>query len=139
MVNLPNNQWITGTIVNALLFIAAWRLGLANALFVAILPSSVALMRGLLPAPMAMLIPYIILSNILLILVFSFLKKNLILAVPVASFVKFALLFGVSLYFAPKLLAPMMIMLQWSQLATALAGGFVAAMMISFLKKISTK
>ena len=137
LAHTPHNQWVTGTIVNALLFVAAWRLGLANAILVAVLPSSVALMRGLLPAPMAMLIPYIIVSNVLLILTFSFLKKNLTLGVPVAAFVKFCFLFGVSLYFAPKLLAPMMMMLQWSQLATALAGGFLAAMTISFLKKTS--
>ncbi|MEA2006582.1 MAG: hypothetical protein U9O20_00260 [Patescibacteria group bacterium] len=135
LAHTPHNQWITGTIVNALLFIAAWRLGLANAILVAVLPSSVALMRGLLPAPMAILIPYIIFSNVLLILTFSFLKKNLTLGVSIASFVKFTFLFGVSLYFAPKLLAPMIMMLQWSQLITALAGGFVAAMTISLLKK----
>ena len=86
---------------------------------------------------MALLIPYIILSNVLLILTFSFLKKNIALGISIASLVKFSFLFGVSVYFAPKLLSPMLVMLQWPQLTTALAGGFAAAIMIAFLKKSS--
>ena len=75
LAHTPHNQWITGTIVNAILFLAVWRVGVVNAAFVAFLPSSIALLRGLLPAPMAILIPYIILANIILICVFYILKK----------------------------------------------------------------
>ena len=43
LAHTPQNQWITGTIVNAILFLAVWRVGLVNAAFVAALPSSIAL------------------------------------------------------------------------------------------------
>lgn len=135
LAHTPHNQWITGTIVNTLLFVAAWRLGIVNSVLIATLPSSIALSRGLLPAPMALLVPYIIFSNILLVLVFLLLKKNLSYGIIVSSLVKFGFLFGISLYFAPKLLGPLIVMMQWPQLITALAGGFGAAGIITFLKK----
>lgn len=135
LAHTPHNQWVTGTIVNALLFITAWRFGIVNSILVATLPSSIALLRGLLPAPMALLVPYIIFSNILLISIFLMLKKNLSYGIFISSLAKFGFLFGVSLYFTPKLLAPLVVMMQWPQLITALAGGFVAAGTITFLKK----
>ena len=116
----PNNQWITGTIVNAILFIAVWRVGIANAALIAALPSSVALMRGLLPAPMAVLIPYIIVSNLLLISIFYFLPKYPLFAVVLSSLAKFLFLFAVTSYFV-KIATPFIVMMQWSQLFTALA------------------
>ncbi len=139
LAHTPHNQWITGTIVNALLFVAVWRLGIANAILIAVLPSSIALSRGLLPVPMALLVPYIIFSNILLISVFSLLKKNLSYGIFISAFVKFGFLFVISLYFAPKLLAPLVVMMQWPQLITALAGGFIAAGIITILKKQTLK
>lgn len=48
LAHTPHNQWITGTIVNAILFLAVWRVGLVNAALVGALPSSIALARGLL-------------------------------------------------------------------------------------------
>ena len=134
LAHTPHNQWITGTIVNALLFIAAWKLGIANSLFVAAMPSSIALLRGLLPAPMAFLVPFIIISNLLLIIVFSSLRKNIALGIFISSLTKFIFLFGISSYFAIKLAAPLIVMMQWPQLITALAGGFVAYGAINILK-----
>ena len=100
---------------------------------VAALPSSIALLRGLLPAPMAILIPYIILSNIILVAVFYTARKlnletrfpSLIFAVSSAALLKFAFLFAVTSYFL-KVAWPLLAMMHWRQLFTALAGGLIA-------------
>lgn len=125
LAHTPQNQWITGTIVNAILFLAVWRVGIVNAAFAAALPSSVALARGLLPAPMAVLIPYIIISNLILIAVFYFLSRFPLLAIITSSFAKFLFLFTITSYFV-KVASPLIQMMHWPQLFTALAGGLIA-------------
>jgi hypothetical protein len=125
LAHTPHNQWITGTIVNALLFLAVWRVGVVNSLLVAALPSSIALLRGLLPAPMAALIPFIILSNIILVAVFFRAKKHPVSGVVAASFLKFFFLYAVSLFFL-ETAGPLLFMMQWPQFVTALAGGLIA-------------
>lgn len=135
LAHTPQNQWITGTVVNAVFFISAWKLGIVNALFIAVLPSSIALLGGLLLPPQVMLIPYIIISNALLISTFSFMKKQLLAGMFLASFLKFVFLSGIiSIFFAGKLPTAMIQMMQWPQLITALAGGFIA---IALIKKFS--
>ena len=129
LAHTPQNQWITGTIVNAIIFLAVWRVGIVNATFVAALPSSIALVRGLLPAPMAILVPYIIVSNLVLILIFYFFKKHRLTGVIAASAAKFAFLFVITTLFIP-ISHPLIGMLQWPQLATALAGGLITASII---------
>lgn len=139
LAHTPQNQWLTGTIVNLILFTAALKLSPANALLIAIVPSSIALMRGLLPAPMATVLPFIIASNFLLIVVFQIFRKfkenQLVLGVITASLAKFAFLFGTTLIFAKIINSNLIFMLQWSQLATALAGGFVFAGAVNFITK----
>ena len=130
------NQILTGTIVNSLLFLAAYRLPLANAMMIAILPSTVALLRGLLPAPMVMLIPYIIISNIILLASFSTFKKTPIIGVLTASFLKFGFLYSIVYIVAGQLNANLIAMFQWPQLITALIGGFI---FLNLLKIFKTK
>jgi len=125
LAHTPQNQWITGTIVNAILFLAVWRVGVVNASLVAVLPSSVALLRGLLPAPMAVLIPYIILSNVILVAVFYLLKKQPLTGVVTASILKFLFLFAITSVFI-RVASPLIQMMHWPQLVTALAGGLIA-------------
>lgn len=125
LAHSPQNQWITGTIVNAIIYLAVWRVGVVNAAFVTALPSSIALLHGLLPAPMAILIPYIILSNIILAGVFFALKKHPLWGVTIASLAKFIFLFTITAYFL-KVASPLLTMMQWPQLVTALAGGLFA-------------
>ena len=136
LAHTPQNQLLTGTIVNAILFLAAWKVGLLNAFAVAALPSTIALIRGLLPAPMAPLIPYIIISNLVLVLVFSLFKKRLLWGVATASFLKFGFLFSVTMFFASKINPAVLAMLQWPQLLTALLGGLAA---VGFIKIIQGK
>ena len=90
-------QPITGPIVNATLFIAVALLGAKNAILIGLLPSVIALSAGLLPAVLAPMIPFIMLSNAILIVVFGYLrKKNYWLAIVSASVLKFFFLFSVS-------------------------------------------
>ncbi|MFO7807573.1 MAG: hypothetical protein R6V40_04110 [Candidatus Moraniibacteriota bacterium] len=137
LAHTPANQWITGTIVNLILFSAAYRLPLANAFMVAIFPSSVALLRGLLPAPMAMMIPYIIFSNITLITTFYFTKKNPLGGIIGASLVKFFILYASTLFLANALNSKLVFMFSWPQLATALAGGVIFAGILKIVNKKS--
>lgn len=135
LAHTPANQIVTGTIVNSLLFIAAYRLPLANALMIAILPSSVALMRGLLPAPMAMLIPFIIISNTVLISTFSVLKRTPLVGILTASVAKFALLYLSIWIVGQQLNSQLVAMFQWPQLITAMLGGFVFLNLLKFFQK----
>lgn len=130
LAHTPHNQWITGIIVNAILFLAVWRLGIVNAMLVAALPSSIALVRGLLPAPIAIMIPWIIISNFILILAFYSAKKYPLAGIISASVLKFLFLFAISTYFI-KITSPLLIMMHWPQLFTALAGGLIA---VCFMK-----
>ncbi len=135
LAHTPANQIVTGTIVNSLLFIAAYRLPFVNALMIAILPSSVALLRGLLPAPMVTLIPYIIISNIVLISTFSALKKTPLIGVLAASIAKFTLLYLAIWIIGQQFNAQLITMFQWPQLITALLGGFVFLNLLKFFQK----
>ncbi|MDZ7611306.1 MAG: ECF transporter S component [Candidatus Moranbacteria bacterium] len=137
LAHSPGNQWITGTLVNLTLFAAAYRLPLANAFLVGALPSSIALTRGLLPPPMALMIPYIIFSNIVLITAFKFLKNNVLQGALAASIAKFALLYGASLLLAGSLNSQLLYMFSWPQLATALAGGLAFVGGIKGWKKMN--
>ncbi|MGN6611902.1 MAG: hypothetical protein ACTHLJ_09000 [Angustibacter sp.] len=127
-------QLITGTIVNADLFVAVVLVGPRGAVGVAALPSLFAVASGQLPSPLAGLVPVIVLGNVLLVGVFELLRqKGWWLGVVVAAVAKFAWLFGVTSLVAAVthlLAAPVvpvaLVMMGWPQLATALAGGVVA-------------
>ena len=70
-----HNQFITGPIINATLFLAAAILGSGPAILIGLVPSVVALSSGLLPVHLAPMVPFIMISNAILILVFNYLKK----------------------------------------------------------------
>lgn len=131
MAPLLHSQLIAGTIVNAAIFGAVIMVGLRGALLVAAVPSLVALAAGTLPAPLALMVPYIICSNVIMAGVFYGLNKaNYWMAGGLAAVLKFGFLFG-----AVSLLAKMAVisapaaiiaMMGTPQLATALAGSAVA-------------
>ncbi|HZJ41345.1 MAG TPA: ECF transporter S component [Candidatus Saccharimonadales bacterium] len=133
---LAHSQIITGSIVNATLFIAAATLGLEGAIMIGVLPSFFALLAGTLPMPLAPLIPFIILSNAVLIITFIYLKKNNYwLKIVVAAGLKFIFLSSISLLvikllFTGKIVVAAATMLSWPQLITALIGGALAYMVL---------
>lgn len=131
--NAIGKQAITGPIVNATLFIAIIRLRKEQAFLVALIPSCIALGVGLLPTNLAPMVPFIMLSNILLMLVFKWSKQgfNYFVSVFIASFAKFAFLALTSYLILDRFLktnvaAKVAQMMNWPQLVTALLGGLLA-------------
>ena len=138
-----HNQFITGPIVNATLFLAASTLGVGNAILIGLIPSVVALSSGLLPVPLAPMVPFIMISNAIFILVFVAIKKiNFGSGAIVASLTKYAFLYGTSLLMthliikqeiAAKAAATMM---AWPQLITAIIGAVIAFGVLKGFRKV---
>jgi hypothetical protein len=120
---LLKQQMITGPIVNATLFLSTIYLGSQAGIMVGLIPSVISLSIGLLPLPLAPMVPFIMVSNAILILTFAYLKnKNFWLAVITSSILKFAFLYSISFHIAPKLA----FMMGVPQLITAIIGGIFA-------------
>ena len=129
---LLHSQPITGSIVNATLFITVVLLGVRSAILIGLIPSLIALSTGLLPTVLAPMIPFIITGNAVLILVFSYLRnKNYWLAMISASLLKFLLLFS----FSRGISSVIALMMSWPQLLTALSGGLIAYLFLKAVKK----
>lgn len=127
-----HQQWLAGPVVNATLYLTVIFNGSSDALLVGVIPSTIALSVGLLPAVLAPMIPFIILGNSLLILTFAKLRRaNFLAAVVIASFLKFAFLFSTSSVVTKLILKKEVAlsatkMLSFPQFFTALAGGLIA-------------
>lgn len=140
-----HQQGITGPLINAFLLLAAVRLGKSSAITLGLIPSVVALSRGLLPVALAPIVPFIMLANCLFVLVFSAIyKKSFPLAVLSAATVKFLLLHTVSQILLANLLPGKFVtvashMMSWPQLVTALAGGVIAWVILSGFTKIKAR
>jgi hypothetical protein len=138
---LIGNQFITGITVNALLLGSVILFGFSGALSLCFIPSSISLFTGLLPWVMAPMVPFIIVGNILLVLVFElFRKKNFFLGLIPGALLKFSFLFFVSNYLInffiqQSVASKIAVMMSWPQLITALAGGFIVYFSQDFLKK----
>ena len=136
-----HQQIITGTIVNATLFVTTAILGTRMGILVGLIPSIIALSVGTLSPVLAPMIPYIIISNAILILTFNFFKnKNHWLAIVLSSFLKFLFLYASSIFivdllFNKNIAKNVMILMSWPQLLTALLGGLLATLFLDFYKK----
>ncbi len=137
-----HNQWMTGPFINALLFLGCVLIGPMEAVVLGLVPSTVALSSGLLPLPLAPMIPFIMISNAILVAVFYYVNKmNFAVAVLISAFLKFLFLYSFSTFLAQNLLADTLlpkvaIMMSWPQFATALIGGIFAFAVLKFLKKV---
>ena len=137
-----HNQWLTGPFINALLLLGCVLVGPMEAVVLGLVPSTVALSSGLLPLPLAPMIPFIMISNAIFIAVFHYInKKSFSFAVLLGAFLKFLFLFSFSTFLAQNLLAETLlpkiaVMMSWSQFATALLGGVFAFVVLKFLKKV---
>lgn len=137
-----HNQFVTGPIVNATLFLGAYYLGNGGAILVGLVPSVVALSSGLLPMPLAPMVPFIMISNAILIVVFNWARKlHFGSGVIISSLAKYAFLYLSSIFIIktilPNALAvkAMAVMMAWPQLVTALAGAVIAFGIVKILKK----
>ena len=128
-------QFITGPLINAVLYLAAMIVGWQVGMLIGILTPVIASIRGILPPPLTPLIPFIALGNSILVILFFWLQsKNKIAGIIIASLAKFLLLVSaVKLVVqVPPAIAQMMSL---PQLITALAGGAIALVLAHFFKK----
>jgi len=138
-----HSQWVTGPIVNAALILAVYLVGIRGALLVGLLPSTIALGAGLLPAVLAPMIPFIIISNTLLVLMIDWFKhrenSNYWPGLVFAAGVKYLFLFTTSglvinLLLKQSLAAKVAQLMSWPQFFTALIGGSLAWIILKLLK-----
>ena len=135
-------QAVTGTIVNAMLIVAVVILGRKEATVVGIFPSLISLAAGFLVPAAALLVPFIIISNIILIFAFDVFRRDVYWkGIVWGSILKFSFLYfsGIILvkFFELNDLAKIIAMMfSWQQLATALSGGVVAYAVLKISKRI---
>ncbi len=134
-------QWITGPIINASLLLATILIGPMEAVLLGLMPSTVALSTGLLPFPLAPMVPFIMIGNAILIISFHYLKgQNYALRLGISALLKFAFLhyavvLVMSKFLENPLVSKLMIMMSWPQFFTAVIGGIIIYPIIKSLKK----
>lgn len=132
-------QAVSGPVVNATLFLAVFFLGLKNGIWFAFFPSLFALFSGIISPVMIPMIPFIISSNVILIIIFNYFKENFWAGVVIASFCKFIFLYLSSsvlgrLIFSSEVALRISSIFGWHQLLTALLGGVIAYIVILFIE-----
>jgi len=141
-------QWATGPIVNAILIITLFLVGIRSALVLCLVPSLMALAGGLLPAVLAPVVPFIMISNVILVLSVDFIYKNIKdtfksywSGIIIGASLKFLFL-----YFSVNIISKLLIkhelavkvaqMMSWTQFFTALTGGCLAFIVLKWLKRL---
>lgn len=144
MLKLP--QWATGPAINAILLLAVPLVGGLAGVMIGFITPWVAVLTGIMAAPMAPFAPFIMVGNALLSVVFNALRRvNSWLAAAVAALVKFLWLAASVRYLAAlfniKIPKAAVAMFQLPQLYTAVAGGVVALMILSVpaIKRLADK
>jgi hypothetical protein len=140
-------QWISGPIINAILILILFLVGIRSAIVVALVPSLMALAGGLLPAILAPAVPFIMISNALFVLIIDWFYSRIKdsnqgywLGVIIAAAVKFVFLY-LSVSWIAKLLIKQELavkvaeMMSWPQFATAVIGGMIAWVILKWLKR----
>lgn len=136
-----HSQMITGPLVNMAIILAVFLIGPLEAVFLGLMPSVLALTSGLLPLPLAPMVPFIMVSNALMVGVYHYLGKDkFAISIIVASFLKFLFLFGIFTFLSGfllngKIIPALALMMGWPQFITAILGGILARLILSFAKK----
>ena len=134
---LPSSL-VVGTIVNSLLLLSTYYYGIKKSFVLAFFPSLIALTIGMLSISFLYFVPFIIISNCLLMMVFHHYQKNLHKALGYAAFAKIIFLFG-SFSFIMKIMANEAVGLSFSygilQITTLTLGSIVARSMIYLVSK----
>lgn len=121
----------TGPLVNFMLVLAVLLAGTKGGVLIGTITPAVALLVGILPAPMAPAVPFIMAGNAVLCLItgaFANTATMRSVGVVLGSFAKFAVIGGAA-SFVLTLPAPMAQMLVFPQLTNALLGGLFAVSM----------
>jgi len=135
-VSLEIGQYITGSLVNAVLFISAYSLGWpVGVLIGAAIPWVSSNIRILNPV-FTDIVPFLMMSNGLLVLVFSLVRTfNAYIGIIAASLVKFGMMFAIT-RFVLDLNAGMNPYLQLYEFISILIGGVVALFVISAINSV---
>lgn len=144
LIILPlfHNQFFSGPLVNAVLLIVTVMLGLRAGIVLSFVPSVMALLGGLLPALLMPFLPFIMAGNILLVVIFHYLRlKNFWLGAVAGAIVKFAFLTAaIQIFFRFLIHKPIVqviaYMMSWNQLYSALLGALIAFVFLKFIKRI---
>jgi len=135
-----HSQWITGPIINATLILATFFIGPMEAILLGLMPSAVALSTGLLPLPLAPMVPFIMIGNAILVVLVHYMRnQNYALNLGISALLKFSFLHFSVVFIMPNLLqseivSKLAIMMSWPQFVTAIIGGFIAYPIIKKLK-----
>ncbi|MDI3480887.1 MAG: hypothetical protein PWQ97_542 [Tepidanaerobacteraceae bacterium] len=131
--SLKLGQFFTGPLVNAVLLISACAIGWPSGVVIGAATPWIALLVGILKPVLAPAVPFIMIGNALLVIVFYFLKPlNSYIAVLASAVIKFGVLY-VATRFILHLNPSVSSALQFPQLITAIVGGFLALIVISAL------
>jgi len=141
-------QWISGPIVNAILILILFIVGIRSALVVCLIPSIMALTGGLLPIILAPVVPFIMISNVIFVITLEWFyqqNKNEFngywLGVLAGAGLKFLFLtasvnFLGRLFIKQELTIQVAKMMSWPQFATALTGGLIAWVILKWLRRL---
>lgn len=137
-------QWLTGTIVNTLLFIAVTKFSKQRLLPIILLPSIGAFLHGVLFGPLTFFLiyflPFIWIGNFIMIGIFAYFINNRlseIISVILAAMLKSLFLYVTAnlyfhFHFVPKIFINSMGLIQF---ITALIGGLIALSFFKVIKK----
>ncbi|WP_027340322.1 ECF transporter S component [Halonatronum saccharophilum] len=127
--------YITGPLVNMMLIVSVLSINLLSGILIGSLTPWIALARGILPAPLAPMVPFIIISNIILIVGFYlFEERNRYLAIIIGGLGKYLILAGAVRFIVQVPLAIAQVM-QFPQFINSLIGGLLALFFIKFLDR----
>ncbi|MDD4901929.1 MAG: hypothetical protein PHE24_02225 [Patescibacteria group bacterium] len=141
-------QWITGPIINALLILILFIVGIRAAMLMSLIPSVMALAGGLLPAVLAPVVPFIMIGNVIFILSIDYFYRaaksqfnGFWIGVVVGGALKYLFIWFnanlmISLILKKEMAVAAARMVSWPQFATALAGGAIAWVILKWLKRI---
>lgn len=129
-------QWVTGTVVNALLFMAALKLSKKDLVIICVLPSLGAVTHGVLFGPQTVFLyyflPFIWVSNYVLVRVFAATKRYVFFVrVIVSSVAKYLVLAAASHVYFRSGIVPAVFVTSMGiiQLITAVSGGLLMSPM----------
>lgn len=137
MLGLP--QMVTGPLVNAMLLLATIFVGVGSGVCIGLFTPWVALVRGILPPPLGPVVPFIMLGNGALVVVFGLFRQKKTLAFDIAGVILGACVKYLILSQAVRSLAnlPPQVarVMQTPQLVTALLGGAIALSLARVLRQ----
>ncbi|HDQ45660.1 MAG TPA: ECF transporter S component [bacterium] len=150
LVGFP--QPVTGPLINAVLLTVSGLMGAGPAILIGVVTPAAALVRGQLPPVLAVMVPFIAISNALLILLFSGIRRGHrapvggrisvrdVAALVLAAAGKFLFLALSIRWLLPVLIGSRLpgevaVLMMFPQLVTALAGGVIALLVLRMIGK----